>query len=321
MDWDTREAAWQAQSANVFLPGDTRVPDSDFSKLSIELTSAHRLGIRLWWNIRSLEEYIRLNIVPRGLRIPIYPAWEPSSTFQATWEQGLLKCSGIIINMLLEHDRELLLNTKIRIKDLEGQLLKFDDVKQVQPFRARLKENLDKYEKDIVSKKKSKFTRDRSDFESARAFQWRHQGNQRRVPRVLRTRAPAQESTRGADFTSESDFFILSGKRGRRRIRRGRKRRSNITTDNQIWGTTSTGPEATSEPSQILTGPPSGANSGPTGTSDNVLQAFSSSSFTQQAPDYEGPRPDGPTGYAGSFTATSGERIWWSHVSRPTDQD
>ncbi|XP_069610969.1 uncharacterized protein [Ranitomeya imitator] len=62
MDWEAREAAWQAQSADVFaFKGDT-VVDSDFVKLTTELTAAHRTGIRLWWNIRSLEEYIRANI-------------------------------------------------------------------------------------------------------------------------------------------------------------------------------------------------------------------------------------------------------------------
>lgn len=209
LDMDTREALWNSQVADVFST--TVVMDSnndDFSSCTNELMAAHRLVTRLWWNIKSLEEYVKLGIVPRGLRIQIFPAWEADTDFKKLWETGLTQCSRIIINMLIEHDRDLLAKTKIQIQTLEGKLSKFDMANQVTPFHKRLKENLERYEKDIIAGKKRKFIRDKTDYEKSNAFRWKHAGNRRDRggPRQnMPKSAHAHEELSSSDFLGSSD--------------------------------------------------------------------------------------------------------------------
>lgn len=178
--------------------------NDDFSSCTNELMAAHRLVTRLWWNLKSLEEYVKLGIVPRGLRVQIFPAWDADTNFKKLWETGLAQCSKIIINMLIEHDRDLLAKTKNLIQTLEIKLSKFDMTNQVTPFQKRLKENLEKYEKDIIAGKKRKFIRDKTDYEKDTAFKWKHSGN-RRDKGGPRPNLP--NSANGRDELSSSDFL------------------------------------------------------------------------------------------------------------------
>lgn len=56
-----------------------------------------------------------------GLRIQIFSSWEIDIQ-KSTWERGLSRCSRILIGMLIEHDKELLSQTKTHIKSLETKL-------------------------------------------------------------------------------------------------------------------------------------------------------------------------------------------------------
>lgn len=66
--------------------------------------------------------------------------------------------------MLIEHDRELLAKMKNEIKALGNKLSKFVMNNQILPFQKRLKENLERYEKDIIDGKKRKFVRNKTDY-------------------------------------------------------------------------------------------------------------------------------------------------------------
>lgn len=63
-----------------------------------------------------------MNIVPRGLRVQIFPTWQLDQEFNSEWEKGLMQCSHILIDMLIEQDKTLLTQTRNRIKELEIQL-------------------------------------------------------------------------------------------------------------------------------------------------------------------------------------------------------
>lgn len=177
---EARETAW-SNRGDIFGGGEvvSHSVDDEFLQCTNELLTAHKSLTKLWWNIRSLEEYLKVSIIPRGLRIQIFPAWEVDPNFKKLWETGLTQCSRILINLLLEHDRDLVDKTKIQITNLELKLSKFDPGTQIDPFQKRLKESLDKFEKDIIEGKKKKFSRDKGDYEKQSAYRWRHSGNRR----------------------------------------------------------------------------------------------------------------------------------------------
>lgn len=114
MAWDleARERAWSDQIADVFNLSEESPQSSDFTDLTKEITNLQKQAVKVWWNIRSLEQYAKTGIIPRGLRVQIFPAWEVSGDFKEVWEKSLTQCSRIIIGMLVEHDQEILKQTK-----------------------------------------------------------------------------------------------------------------------------------------------------------------------------------------------------------------
>lgn len=160
---------------------------------------AHKALTRVWWNIC---------IIPRGLRVQFFSAWEVSPTFKTKWELKLAQCSKLIINMLLEHDKEILEQTKVQIRSLESQLGQFDLVTVVTPFQTKLRDTIDKYEKEIMNGKKRKFTWDKTDFDQQVAFKWKHTGNTRRgtysTNQALNNDTSANDVS-ASDFLSSSD--------------------------------------------------------------------------------------------------------------------
>lgn len=116
MDFEAREVTWSGLTANVF--SDSRSGPGQLGSDSVyrDLLSSHKEATKLWWNIKSLEEHGKHNLIPRGLRIQILPSWEVDDQFKSTWERGLTQCSRTLIGMLIEHDKELLSRTKTHIR-------------------------------------------------------------------------------------------------------------------------------------------------------------------------------------------------------------
>lgn len=73
-EMESREALWNSQVSDVFSCSGQVDNDDDFSKCTNELLSAHKSVTLLWWNVKSLEQYLKLGIIPRGLRVQIFPA-------------------------------------------------------------------------------------------------------------------------------------------------------------------------------------------------------------------------------------------------------
>ncbi|XP_069612078.1 uncharacterized protein [Ranitomeya imitator] len=127
--------------------------------------------------------------------------------FSPDWESHLQKVQSLHKAVRKDaHEPRVRSNVQSSpVAALESKLPNYDDKTQVQPFKIRLKDTLDKYDHDIREKKRSKFFRDRKDFDTQQAFQWKHQGNRSR-------------------------------QRARRRTRRGLKHRPAASTVHQIWG-------------------------------------------------------------------------------------
>ncbi|XP_071969727.1 uncharacterized protein [Engystomops pustulosus] len=227
MDLQAREAAWTHQVPSIFSNTGEVKQDDDFKTVSNDLLEAHRALTRVWWNIRSLEEYHKLKMSPRGLRIHIFPSWEVVDDEKERWEKGLHQCSFILINMLLDHDRGLLSRIREQIKKAEVDLEKFDRDTQVIPFQAKLKETIDAYEKEIIKGKKEKFARDKRDYENGRIFKWNHKGNRRRTfqrPRPTTSYTQSASSELPSSDTSEQDTSQDEGTSSKNKKRAPRHR-------------------------------------------------------------------------------------------------
>lgn len=77
------------------------------------------------------------------MRVQKFPAWEVETNFKTSWENGLQECSSIIMNMLIEHDRSLLIQVKTQIKDLEIKLKNTESESRLNNLQSKIKKNLD----------------------------------------------------------------------------------------------------------------------------------------------------------------------------------
>lgn len=123
----------------------------------------------------------------------------------------------------------------------------------VKPFQLKLKETIDKFEKDVMQKKKLNFSRDRLDFDRGNAYRWTHKGK-KRTP----GNNPTRDSTmKSASASLSSYFFKLVDKRSRHRTQRGKRKRDPSKyqeKENQISGVDIT-PESGKETGIIQTHP------------------------------------------------------------------
>ncbi|XP_069601416.1 uncharacterized protein [Ranitomeya imitator] len=113
--------------------------DDGFEALTSEIVNLHRNLTKTWWNVKTLEEYKKQNLIPRGLQVQIFPAWEVDPDFKDTWEKGLHKCSFILIDLLINHDQQLVTILKDEIRSKETKLDSFDKEGKVKPFKEHLK--------------------------------------------------------------------------------------------------------------------------------------------------------------------------------------
>ncbi|XP_075719837.1 uncharacterized protein LOC142760524 [Rhinoderma darwinii] len=69
------------------------------------LTRLHKDYTRSWWEIQSLENYLKNKIVPRGLRVPIVPASRlKTSNIKERWEQEITGSSLRFMQILVEEE-------------------------------------------------------------------------------------------------------------------------------------------------------------------------------------------------------------------------
>lgn len=138
--------SWLTEAQEVFSDKDLtqlRYTPS-FGVAFRELTQTYKDQIAAWWEVQCLENYIKNNIVPRGLRINLTPSSKfTSSEFRTKWEQEATKSSLRLMNLLVEEARKVLegLNTKwehrkrLRIFSLNQTILT-----KKKTYKSRLKD-------------------------------------------------------------------------------------------------------------------------------------------------------------------------------------
>ncbi|XP_078503510.1 uncharacterized protein LOC144762241 [Lissotriton helveticus] len=147
------------QSAKI-TPGNTN--------LNTKITALERLyerEQRKWWEATSLQSYIDVDRVPRGLRIHTIPAYEnPDPKLLDEWAAHTAKSSKEMLFMLVKFawsDRDKAL---LEIDKMEAELDKEEDTIRVGELKEQMKKRLVKYEAKIKLRKQEKFERDERDY-------------------------------------------------------------------------------------------------------------------------------------------------------------
>lgn len=124
------------------------------------LTSSVEKKASLHWHIKSFEDYNREGINPFGLWVQIFPSFEKIEKlkrFKTAWEQVLKQCSTALMQLLITAYGKRIRDSDAKIHGLNTQIVKFKTHSSILSMENKLKEHLEKFNKDILVKKDKKF--------------------------------------------------------------------------------------------------------------------------------------------------------------------
>ncbi|XP_073442893.1 vomeronasal type-2 receptor 26-like [Dendrobates tinctorius] len=142
MDYRARDQTWLSQLQEVFKEDTVGIFNTNGGgakeQISKLRTLLHR-RTRLWWNKASLGQYLTRSLIPRGLRVQIFPAFSVEDlTFKKEWEETANKCSQGFMELLVRLDERKL-----------GELEKEIDVIQISLKETLTVDALDKLNGDL----------------------------------------------------------------------------------------------------------------------------------------------------------------------------
>lgn len=178
-----------------------------------------------WWEVQSLENYIKQSIVPRGLRVSLQPSERvKSETLKVKWEKEATSSSLRFMRLLLEEEKITLQNLTKKLEDQIDTTLKFRSDPDFEAKEVDLQSKLIKHQAYIKQRKHSLFLRDSVDFKEGRAYVFPSRGNNNKFKGgdtdISSSEAELSEPERGGSFKNQ----------------RGRPPNTRSKTKQQGWG-------------------------------------------------------------------------------------
>ncbi|XP_075692976.1 uncharacterized protein LOC142758301 [Rhinoderma darwinii] len=215
MDYKARECAWRSQMEQVFKD---ESPIFGFnvcrnvSELQNKYTNLLHRRMKVWWNKTFLENYIQRNLVPRGLRIQIFPSFPIiEEDFISKWEEVCNQGSKKFMELLVDLNQKMILSMDEEIESVQAQLFPLMSMDNMSKFKHNLDAQFAEWEKDIQEVKSKKFSRDIGDFQNNKVYRWRRNqapGGRSRTPSI--SSVSSQSET---DNTSYRSNFNIRPKR------------------------------------------------------------------------------------------------------------
>lgn len=124
-----------------------------------------------WWEVQSLDNYIKHKIVPRGLRITLQPSERArSETLLTQWEKEATESSLRFMKILFIEEQNILEKLTQKLKDHIDITLKFKTDPEFDSKEVELQTKLLKHQNFIKDRKHNLFLRDLSDFKDGKAY-------------------------------------------------------------------------------------------------------------------------------------------------------
>ncbi|XP_073422087.1 uncharacterized protein [Dendrobates tinctorius] len=170
----------------------------------------------------TLTEYLKVQRIPRGLRVPLRPIlFSDSSDFCSRFEQIINKCSFDLITLTLEHLHLGIAKCKEEISSIETQLSSSISNEDFNNLKTKINGVIEQHRRDIETRKRNKFARDTEDYKQNRVYKWRESyisGNFNFYPNY---RSTTDISSSGSDHERQAPSGRFLGQRRRSTKRRG----------------------------------------------------------------------------------------------------
>ncbi|XP_075706945.1 uncharacterized protein LOC142741466 isoform X2 [Rhinoderma darwinii] len=211
MDFRAREKAWLTKLDTVFRD-EPMVGDSDtlgnFAAIRNSLKALLHKRTKTWWNKAFLEKYLQRGLIPRGLRIQVFPTLNSlDESFISRWEDNCRSSSQTFMELLIGLDKQSLELLDVEIDKVQAQLKAKCSEDEWIAISQQFNTEMDKWEKGIQDIKSRKFQRDLNDKLTNRMYKWQYSKAQNRVT----SRSPSVSS--GSSFSESDD----NGQRGKTR--------------------------------------------------------------------------------------------------------
>ncbi|CAJ0960772.1 unnamed protein product [Ranitomeya imitator] len=180
MDFRKRDKTWINQLGVLFgEKSGSSTEAGEVKDLKANIKNLLKKRTKVWWNKVSLETYLQRYIIPRGLRIQIYPTAECDPLFTNKWEDTLSKCSRTLLELLIGADKKKLEHVEGEIDALKSKIQTSLTADECSQFDKEVETELAKWEKEIQSQKIRKFHRDQQDYEQKRIYRWQYNSKKR----------------------------------------------------------------------------------------------------------------------------------------------
>lgn len=150
-------------------------PNSEMSGIFIRLKNLMISELHLQWDTAFLEQYIKEQMVPRGLRWDIHPQQDELDL--ESWYKYFNEVGIKLLGYLVEKKRIRLSLIDTEIKDLRDKLIPFKTSAEYIALSNNLRNVLEKEEKDQRNKKQKKYNRDYTDYTTHSVFNWQKKLN------------------------------------------------------------------------------------------------------------------------------------------------
>ncbi|KAM4052771.1 uncharacterized protein ACNLHF_003938 [Anomaloglossus baeobatrachus] len=207
MDLQAKLTSWQSKATNIFSRSSTYTTTNP-SLSSKELTKKYRnlmfKQTKIWWTKTSMENYWDQKIVPRGLRIQIYPTFDlEDDVLIKRWMEAANTCSLEFIKIIIDKNSATLQKLEEEIKNLQESIKAEMDEDAFKEFSVLMTRDSEKWEKNISASKASKYQRDISDFEKNNIFHWQTRKNKEGTKRGSITSVSSISDNETASLISE----------------------------------------------------------------------------------------------------------------------
>ncbi|XP_056408622.1 uncharacterized protein LOC130313384 isoform X3 [Hyla sarda] len=205
MDFKARELVWLTQINEVFSdnPVILNANGQNVQKQIIKLKNLLYKRTKLWWNKNFLENYLSKGIIPRGLRVQVFPSYPVDDPiFKNKWEEHANKCSRGFMKLLVLANSSSLNDLEKEIEVLQNDIKKNLSSAELEKVNIELEQQYLKWETEISAMKKKKYQRDNMDVQLNRVYRWRQVRDRTQIP--LRSRSSSVVSLSSTDESQSS---------------------------------------------------------------------------------------------------------------------
>ncbi|CAJ0944555.1 unnamed protein product [Ranitomeya imitator] len=206
--------------SKVTAPSDfLQIPTKELKNRDLERESRRAVNLEL--HIITIAEYLRVQRIPRGLRVPLQPTFfREDKDYCTKFEHILNKCSADLMTLTLSYLQKNLDTVNAQISAIENQLTSTMPQEEFQELKTKNQEMLRSHRSELEKKKRSKFLRDTEDYLQNRVYQWRDVRRSTRRHSSLSS-SVSTDSRPGTLNPSASHSSFLGNNRGRQKGKRG----------------------------------------------------------------------------------------------------